>query len=372
MDVATTRWYGWIPTNRGKINFYFVKPPSFLISQNTSKHQDKKNINYTNLDISYLSDSYGYKKFLKLTHKSKVEYPATANVSFVLNSPQIDGDVEIVYEKFCTLKSNFSIDSNGVVAFQNINYDIDSIENELQEIKTLLYVLVKTLVHGDAHHHQKIDIALPIMENEFNPKIVSSSLADYIKLAEKNTKSTNHCESLYRNENIVYEIDGYLSYFKSFMLLFDDAEVKKEYEFACSVVASLKSTVLKRKNKVDFINGIVAAVIAFTGLFISMNILLNGFWLPKCNDITCYLSFHNRFYYLLGSFIVVMIVFLKYTKCKFVSYVYYHWYEFFEFTRLIKNARFRDLNLEGKLIKLTPFYLLLGATTTLFYSIGLI
>jgi len=120
MHVATTKWYGWIPTNRGKINFDFIEPPKFLISQNTKKNQNKQSVKYTNLDISYLSDSYGYKKFLKFSGKSKVEYPASANISFILNDSKIDGIVEIVYEEFCTLKSSFKTAMKLHVVYQLI------------------------------------------------------------------------------------------------------------------------------------------------------------------------------------------------------------------------------------------------------------
>jgi len=188
MKEVNARWVGWIPTNRGKLNFDFIELPDFLESKKITKSYAPNKKKFTNIDISYLSDSYGYKRYLKYSRKSKAEYPATANVEFEIRSTKIHGNIEIIYKDFCNISTKFICDQNGVVEFENIFHNVDSIDAELKEIKSLLYVLIKTLIHGDAHHHQKIDVALPVMDDEFKPSVVSSSLLDYIKLAERNIK----------------------------------------------------------------------------------------------------------------------------------------------------------------------------------------
>ncbi|WP_418185108.1 hypothetical protein ACNSOS_09570 [Aliarcobacter vitoriensis] len=238
----------------------------------------------------------------------------------------------------------------------------------LFEIKKLLYVLTKTIVHGDAHHHQKIDIALPIIEKTFDPKIVSESLLDYIKLAEKNTKNTKDCNSLFRNENIVYEIDGYLAYFKSFTLLFEDKEIKKDFEFATSVVSSLKSTVQKRKNKTDFYNGLYTAFFTFLGILISINILLNGFWKIEQNDIVEFLSDTNRINTFYISLVIILALFFSYTKCKLQSLMYYKYYEIFEILKFIKYSSLSDLLILGKIIKISPILLVFCSVLIILYQ----
>lgn len=371
MNKVRTRWFGWIPTNRGKLNFSFIELPTPgsipLKSKNTEFSYTENKKNYINLDLSYLSDSYGYKRFFKFSGKnSGVEYPATANVELEDKTTKIQGNIEIIYKEFCRLSTKFTCEQNGVVEFENIFYDIDSIDNELKEIKSIFYVLLKTIIHGDAHHHQKIDVALPITEKKFYPSVISSSLLDYIKLVERNVKITKECHSLFRNENLTFEIEGYLSYFRTFTLLFGEDAVKRDYEFAQSVIMSLKNTVGKRKNKEELMNGIKTASITFLGLIISINILLNGFWLQGHNNLAIDLSSQNRYYYFLGSVFLVVVMFFKYTECKFKSYLYYNYYNLFEFLVLIKNADFHDLNWEGKLFKLVPAIILLFFLTGLF------
>lgn len=358
MNEIRTKWYGWIPTNRGKINFDFIGLPKNLKSQNVTKHYADNKIKFTNLDVSYLSDSYTYRfRYYPL----KVEHVAIANLEFEHSSNKIQGNVEIIYKDFCKLSSKFICELNGIVEFENISYerysdldsDLDSIEDVLQEIKSLLYVLVKTVIHGDAHHHQKIDVALPIINDKFNPTEVSSSLLDYIKLVERNVKNLNDCASFFRNENLVFEINGYLSYFKSFTLLFEDEAIKKNYDFAQSVAESLKSTVAKRKNKAEYESNIKTAIITFIGLFISTNLLVNGFW-PTNNNITDYLEGENRLVYLGVSAILILYLFYKYISCKLSSYLHHSKYDFFEFSSLIKNADFSRLNTIGKVYRLSP------------------
>lgn len=354
MKEERVKWYGWIPTNRGKINFNFIEFPENLKSNNVTKDYHGNKIIYKGINVSYLSDSHTLRKYFFLQNECSV----SANIEFEYRSNQILGSIEIIYKDFCSLRSKFVCELNGVVEFENIFYDIDSIQNEVQEIKSLLYVLVKTIIHGDAHHHQKIDVALPIIDNKFNPSEVSSSLLDYIKLAERNVKKTNDCSSLIRNENLVYEINGYMSYFKSFVLLFEDDVVKKDFEFAQNVVESLKSTVAKRKNKADYEGNIKTAIITFFGLFISINILLNGFWKADNNSIISAFSSWDRITFLFGSFFLILYLFYQYISCKIHSYLYYYQYNFYEFSNLIRNAKFFDLNWKGKLYKIFPILLI--------------
>lgn len=354
MNKDSSKWYGWIPTNRGKISFEFINVPDFLQNKNSKIDIKKYSIEIKNIDVSYLSDSYVFRKFINKSNIKPIEQTAIANLDFQKIENAIKGNVEICYKDFTNIKANFNIKTNGEIEFKNLEIETKVEDDILIEIKKLLYVLTKTIVHGDAHHHQKIDIALPIMEKEFNPKIVSESLLDYIKLAEKNTKNTKDCNSLFRNDNIAYEIDGYLAYFKSFTLLFDkDEEVKKDFEFATSVVSSLKSTVQKRKNKTDFYNGLYTAFFTFLGILISINILLNGFWKEE-NNIVEFLSSAKRTSAFYISLSTVLALFFFYTRCKLQSLIYYKYYEKFEIMKFIKYSDFNDLSLLGKGIKGLP------------------
>ncbi len=357
MSNNILNWYGWIPTNKGKISFEFINVPDFLQNKNSKIDRKNDSIKIENIDVSYLSDSYIFRNFINKSEIKQTEQTATANLNFKKSENNIQGNIEICYKDFTDIKANFNIKSNGEIEFKEFEIEI-VIENDiLVEIKKLLYVLVKTIVHGDAHHHQKIDIALPIIDKEFKAEVVSESLLDYIKLAEKNTKNTKNCNSLFRNENIVYEIDGYLAYFKSFTLLFENEKIKKDFEFATSVVSSLKSTVQKRRNKTDFYNGLYTAFFTFLGILISINILLNGFWKIEQNDIVEFLSDISRMNTFYISLVFVLVLFFSYTKCKLQSLIYYKYYEIFEVLKFIKHSSYSDLSILGKIIKFSPILL---------------
>ena len=357
MQNEVCKWAGWIPTNKGEIDFNYIElPENIEVSKGNFEINSTKK-EFKNLDVSYLSDSYGYKHYLKYSSKKPTESKIIANVLFEKVHDKIIGNAQIEYVKFVTIKTKFEIEKNGVVLFDGLEAS-QSISGFEKEIKTLLYVLAKTIVHSDAHHHQKIDIALDISDGDFQPNVVSKSFLNYIKLAEKNTKKTNNCESILRNENIVFEIEGYFSYFESFCKLFETEQTKTDKEFAKNVINSLKNTVAKRKNKEIFTSSIITTAIAFFGILVTVNLLLNGFWIPTSNELVCFFNEQNRYYYFLATLVFVLLLFFHATKCKLKSYVYYHYYEQFEFIKLLKNTSFGRLNWYGKLIKLSPIVLI--------------
>ena len=365
MRIINTNWYGWIPTNRGKINFDFISPHSSSKSKKTRIEESRNKKIYKNLDFSYLSDNNKfvtkYLKYLSKKPKNIIELFLKADVEFELKSAKIiEGQVKIYFEDSgidYSLKSKFFIHLNGVIHFNNIN--IENIEeNHIYEnidiIKAIFYIVIKSIVHGDAHHHQKIDIALPVIDNDFDPKIVSNSMLDYIKLVEKNIKDEkfNKCEWDLNIKHGLYSLKGYLSYLKSFTLLFDEKEIKKDYEFGCSVVSSLENIVSRKESRINYINGIRISLISFIGLFISLNILLNGFWYKKYNDIVQIFTYFSRIDFMWISLIILMFIFYPYYKCKLHNILFRKLYDFFEPIFILKNIKLEDLNFIGKILKI--------------------
>lgn len=345
MNFASTSWFGWIPTNRGLLNFEFIGLPKELNSKNIIFESSKNKIKYSDLDISYLSDSYKFNSISFL--KTNPEFPAVANIQFENKFASIEGSVEIIYKDYCKLISNFTCQLNGVVEFKGISHDIDSLGNYDTEIKSIIYVLVKTIIHGDAHHHQKIDVALPIMDNKFEPSVISESLLNYIKLVERNVKISKSCESVLRNENLVFEISGYLSYFNSFNLLFDNPKVKKDFKFSQSVFKSLKSTVAKRKNKAQFTSNFTTGAYTAFGIFITLNVLVNGLWGPTLPELFPSLTADLRLILLVISFIIIVAGYFLHFNCKLHAYYYYHQYNLFEFSKFIRKGNWQHIGLIG-------------------------
>jgi len=340
------KFYGWLPTNRGKINFEFIKIPDVILPS----HIYERSISSDGFFIRSKADFFN--DFENLSSISKYQRNAK-EVSFEL---LIQRDL-IGYVKFSwndgSIYSEFIIQKNGVVCFSNLSINMNSNDYDLNFIKRIVYTTVKIFVHGDAHHHQKIDITLPVIDNEFDENKISEGLLDYIKRIERNVKLNNECSKILKNEISYYESEGYLSYFSTFVILFPSRKVKKNYQLAQNVINSLKQIVNKRREKRNFGNSIITIILTFLGLFISINILLNGY----DGDI-CIENLHKHRFLVLGWIAVGVILFyLNIFYCTLYSYIFYSNYEMFEILEYLKHAKFRDLNWKGKLIKLIPLFL---------------
>jgi len=319
----SSNWFGWIPTNRGKINFSFISHNNIqAISKNFKSTITKEQIIIQNLDISTISDSYKFKQYKKI-NKQKIynEITSFANIK-ITDGDIFKGSIEI-YNEDIKVESDFIINSNGKIEFSGyISNKFDLLNGFEKEIQTVMYIIVKTIVHGDSHHHQKIDIALPITSNEFDIKLISESFVDYIKLVEKNIKNQKECHSNLRNEILVYEINGYISYLKTFLILFDtDKKLENNLKYAENILISLKSTVEKRKTKVTNNGSILTSLITFLGLFISINILMNGFWMQDKNDIINFFQTNYSRLEIMGwSFIAILFSFYFYNNSNLIKY----------------------------------------------------
>ncbi len=357
----SSNWFGWIPTNRGKINFSFISHNNIqAISKNFKSKITNQQITIQDLDISTISDSYKFQQYKKINKQNIYdEITSFANIK-ITDGDIFKGSIEIFNEDI-KIKSDFIINSNGKIEFSGyISNKFDLLNNFEKEIQTVMYIIVKTIVHGDSHHHQKIDIALPITSNEFDIEIISESFVDYIKLVEKNIKNQKECHSNLRNEILVYEINGYISYLKTFLILFDtDKKLENNLKYAENILISLKSTVEKRKTKWNYNNSIFTAIITFLGLFISINILMNGFWIQEKNDvINIFQNNYSRFEIMGWSFISILFSFYFYIYCTLNSKLYYNFYDGFELVNFIKNASYKKLNWLGKTIKSVPLLFL--------------
>jgi len=358
----SSKWFGWIPTNRGKINFSFISLNNInTISQKYNFESTNQQINIQNLDISIISDSSKFTNFIKKNQQNTYsEITSFANIK-IFNGDIFKGSIEI-YNEDISIKSDFEIKSTGEIEFYGYkSNEFEMFKNYEKEIQTVMYIIVKTIVHGDNHHHQKIDIALPITLDEFNAKIIADTFVDYIKLVEKNIKNQKKCYSNLRNKILVYEINGYISYFKTFLLLFDDAkELENHLKYAENIFTSLKSTVEKRKAKENNNTSILTAIITFLGLFISINILMNGFWMGNDNNITKYISDNYLRDTVMGwSFIAILSSFYFYISCTLHSKLYYKWYYAFELVSFIKDSSYKQLNWLGKIVKSIPLLFLI-------------
>ena len=351
-------FYGWIPTNKGHLEFEFISIPHFY-----KDFLKEKRVTFTEkeitLNLEFMDDAFVFRKVSK-----KREQILSMEATVLINN-SLNGNIKISWID-SIIYSKFKIYPNGIIEF--LDFSVESnINIDITTIRQAMFVIVKSFVHGDVHHHQKIDTALQIEDNMFNPTNISESLLNHIKRLERNVKLNNSCESTLKNENTLEEAKGYLSYFESFILLFPSEVTKKNLKFSKNIIISLESLLQKRQNKKSYIDGFRTAIITFFGLFMTLSIFLNGFWFPNSNEITIYLHQFSRFNILIYTFFSILFSFFFYIRCSLKSYLFYEYYDTFELLNYIKNADKKDLNSLGKLIKALPFI----TFTIAFYSLAL-
>ncbi|MBE0494741.1 MAG: hypothetical protein IBX48_10450 [Thiomicrospira sp.] len=365
MSDLSQAWFGWIPTNRGQIEFSYIGLPDDLAG--SFEIVNTEHIHFKRIHLDYLSDTLPFAKYFVKKSASR-EYYATADVALQKQGQQIHGSVNVSYPlagKNLELDAEFVIEVNsGVIEFNGLrlsSHDDLLTAGVIDQLRTTLYILIKTLVHGDAHHHQKIDIALPIVVGQFDAAQVSSGLLDYIKLAERNIKKSKNCESMLRVSNLLEELNGFKAYFQTFAILFDDPVLKKHLQLAENVISSAKAHHEKRMHKARYKEGLQTAVITFIGLFISTSLLAaNLYDKTVVNQVGEYLNQFSQIDIFLTLVAVNIIGFYFYIRCKLNAFVYYKYYRYFEFLRFFKHSHLEQLNVWGKLIKFTPVLFVLA------------
>ena len=91
-------WYGWIPTNRGKINFSFISEKNLRTiapKQIFSFEKTKNQIDIKSLEISATSDSSNFNKYKKNTNKNIVELMTYTDVELRNNENLISGNIKV-------------------------------------------------------------------------------------------------------------------------------------------------------------------------------------------------------------------------------------------------------------------------------------
>jgi len=340
-------FYGWIPTNKGKLEYSYISIPSFL-----DKFILKKNTNIDKFEVEvnldFMDDAYFFKKF----SKSKIETIRTI-AELVINK-SFSGN--LVYKNDDDyVRVDFQIEENGKIEFTYLA-ESDFFDSEI--VKQSMFVLVKLFVHGDAHHHQKLDTVLLISET-FDELKISNSILSHIKDVERNAKKNNACFSKLKNENSIQEALGYLAYLKTFHFLFKHKQNKKDFKndikLSKNIISSLKSNIKNRKNKQKHIIYFFAGMFTFIGLFLSVNLLLNGFHWESDMSFESW----DRYYVLIGTLLFILFTFYLYIKCNVKSYMYYSHYNSYDIIKTLRDSDLKNLNFLGKFIKISPIVLLL-------------
>jgi hypothetical protein len=261
-------YYCWIPTNASKLNYNLIarskkfkdhlSPEAEFRKDNNCLYIDNYNITHL-LDDEYISTSTKLDEVLKNCLFLKTN---ALDQFLTLNLRKDDtfykGDITISFkdenpfdrEKNSFIAVDFKINLNGMIEFNNYQHDNIEDYDEEKDIQ-VLYVVLKSIIHGDSHHHQKVDTALTITSDKdgFYNHILSG-LMQYLKYLEGDIKRVETKQNVHKLLDIQYSINGYISYIKTFVKSF--SALKKtgdlELEYFINVSESIKS---KIKSKLD-------------------------------------------------------------------------------------------------------------------------
>ena len=82
---------------------------------------------------------------------------------------------------------------------------------EVEFILQALYTFTKRAFHADLHHHEKIDVIIPVIESIFDASIICESMGKYIKIIEKEV-----INNIYMDIDRYSRAEGIYAYAESF------------------------------------------------------------------------------------------------------------------------------------------------------------
>jgi len=303
-EIITQKWYSWIPTNLGYLNYNYIADLNILKSvfggNNVLKDKNQSNIKIE-LENTHLSDineiASSLLKYDEVLPKAILNFNKRLKFNTTTRKNQpigIFGDIIIEYDELLSISSDFDIRTNGLIEILNININYNESEiNELEltyilesTIANAIYTLIKKVVHGDKHHHQKIDTIIGVY-TRFDPKQILTDLGFQIKRLEKYIKNKDNVSSLAIFNNVIEEAHntavGFMSYIRTFHGLFINGvqEEKRKHnnknhyislEGIENVVSSIKSIVDRNSNEIAHSNKKMLFTVTLIALFASLNI----------------------------------------------------------------------------------------------------
>jgi succinate dehydrogenase/fumarate reductase cytochrome b subunit len=301
-------WSSWIPTNLGILQDEFIGHHDSLSETFSEKYVEsciddftfskKQEIEIADINISDtlcpIARMYNFIFYEQTKAKGKIKFNARTSPD-----EELTGEISINYCITSTINTSistkFKLFENGAIFLDKIyiNYnesttDINiAIEYE-HVIANALYNFLKRVVHGDNHHHAKIDTIIYVhkmpSETKFNDlesdsilcEDISLHMSKKIKLKEREIKSIkqNNCNIWLSKINIFYSLKGYLAYYKTFKFLFDTTYEEKKEPLE-NVLESAKVTFNKLESAIDNRKSYATHIFALVSIFIATMILTN-------------------------------------------------------------------------------------------------
>ena len=346
-------WYGWIPTNLGKIVFGFIDERNLgFLSKRYEFKKGNDEISINLFDIHFISDTSFFNKLISFSTR---EHYSNASILIQNKSNNLDGIIKLFY-KDTIFEVSFNIEINGKAKFKLEKIDnfqnINNTDKVSYEIKQIIYVILKSIIHGDNHHHQKIDTILRITENSFDAEKILDYMLLHLKTIERNVKmSKEKCSYRLKHNITLDEVNGYISYMNTFVILFGNDRMKEKLKIANNIKNSLNANVSRKEKKHNFTNTFETTLLTICALIIATNILINttfDFGHLGLEDVNMSINTTlkhlnlkeiniNRFYIFIATIIFWFLVYAFVILCDFKSWLFVYHYRPYRFLQILNT-----------------------------------
>ncbi len=276
------KWYSWIPTNLGILDYKFITytqmSSNFGKNIKISKDKNENTLRYWNLDLKNFKDSL----ISYLTVSKGKEITPIGTISFQSISDEIlRGIVSINFPNSFRISFYYELEMNGKVCIHTPSFQSNQIKyidkSYLNIFAQITYMIIKQSLHGDSHHHQKIDYVLKVQENTFPVDTIIYTFAKHIKNVERDIKSLDTCVGHLKALNAIEEIRGYISYSNTFYELNKDkmnSNSKILVKNMGNVVISLEATVAKKHNHFTYLDTAKTTLLTIFTIIISLILIV--------------------------------------------------------------------------------------------------
>jgi len=362
--ISDAAWCSWIPTNAGELHKNFIGDTETLqksFKKSTIKTSlsdfDSQIIEVSDIEISdikcFFQNIILFFKQESLKASGSIFFNQRKNDFFQEDTGFIaSGTITINHENIIAISSQFTLHKTGLVILSSLEYEYDSEqandtlpdEDTIEVIVNSLYNFLKKVVHGDNHHSAKVDTIIGVHKLSENIEIdniinnlnttnntntileeckisnIEKQFSQTIKLKEREIKTENksRCNNWLMQLNLHIELQGYMSYYRTFISLFykkkkRDEKIKSMENVIDSSEAAINKISLLIENRKSYM-GHTLSLIALMLTIVIISAKLSGVDFPfeetkDSTNITQYASF--KLHTLYGSmFLVAFYLFL--------------------------------------------------------------